>query len=109
GETERRRAVQETYNEEHHITPASIVKEIRDLTDRLKSMIAEDEGKDIAAIKPEMLPKEELHKLIKELEKEMKKAAQALEFEKAAALRDQLFDLRGALAEKDLEGDLLMR
>jgi excinuclease ABC subunit B len=46
--------------------------------------------------------------MIKELEKEMKAAAQALEFEKAAALRDQLFDLRGVLAEKDTDGALIM-
>jgi excinuclease ABC subunit B len=108
-ETERRRAIQNAYNEEHNIVPASIVKEIRDLTDRLKSMVAEDdsymdgEPLDLAAIS-----NADLHKMIKELEKEMKAAAQALEFEKAAALRDQLFDLRGVLAEKDTDGALIM-
>jgi excinuclease ABC subunit B len=107
-ETDRRRAIQEKHNLEYGIKPASIVKEIRDLTDRLKAMVAEDDERDIAALKPEMMPKDELHKLIKALEKEMKAAAQALEFEKAAALRDQLFELRGALAEKDVEGDLLL-
>jgi excinuclease ABC subunit B len=108
-ETERRRAIQNAYNEEHNIVPASIVKEIRDLTDRLKSLVAEDdsymdgEPLDLAAIS-----NADLHKMIKELEKEMKAAAQALEFEKAAALRDQLFDLRGVLAEKDTDGALIM-
>ncbi|GAB4508938.1 MAG: excinuclease ABC subunit UvrB [Anaerolineae bacterium] len=107
-ETERRRTIQHEYNEAHGIVPASIVKQIRDLTDRLKTMVADDgdgEGQelDLAAIS-----KTDLHKMIKELEKEMKAAAQALEFEKAAALRDQLFDLRGALAEKDPQGDLLL-
>jgi excinuclease ABC subunit B len=71
-------------------------------------MVAEDQHKDVAAIQPELLPKDELHKLIKEIEKEMKSAAQKLEFEKAAALRDQLFELRGALAQKEFETDLLM-
>jgi excinuclease ABC subunit B len=108
-ETERRRAIQNAYNEEHNIVPASIVKEIRDLTDRVKSMVAEDdsymdgEPLDLAA-----MSNADLHKMIKELEKEMKAAAQALEFEKAAALRDQLFDLRGVLAEKDTDGALIM-
>jgi excinuclease ABC subunit B len=108
-ETERRRGVQIAYNEEHNIEPASIVKQIRDLTDRVKSMVAEDdsymdgEPLDLAAIS-----NADLHKMIKELEKEMKAAAQALEFEKAAALRDQLFDLRGVLAEKDTDGALIM-
>jgi excinuclease ABC subunit B len=108
-ETERRRAVQEAYNTEHGIEPASIVKQIRDLTDRVRAMVKEeadmvDEDLDLSA-----LPVSDLHKMVKELESEMKKAAQALEFEKAAALRDQIFDLRGALAEKQgAEGDLLL-
>ena len=105
-ETERRRQIQETHNQEHGITPASVVKEIRDLTDRVRAMVKEeevaaDEEFDLAAIS-----NTDLHKMIKELEKEMKKAAQALEFEKAAALRDQIFDLRGALAEKDPDSAL---
>jgi excinuclease ABC subunit B len=108
GETDRRRAVQDAYNQEHHITPTTIVKEVRDLTDRLKSMVAEDEHREVTELQPEMLSRDELHKLIKEIEKAMKQAAQALEFEKAAALRDQLFELRGALAEKETAGDLLM-
>lgn len=99
-ETERRRDIQHAYNVEHGITPASIVKEIRDLTDRVRTMVHEDGD----AVDEEMdlaqMPAAEMHKLIKELEKEMKKAAQSLEFEKAAALRDQVFELRGVLAEK---------
>jgi excinuclease ABC subunit B len=107
-ETERRRDIQHAYNVEHNITPASIVKEIRDLTDRVREMVSEDvydtEEPDLADISPR-----DMHAMIKELEKEMKKAAQSLEFEKAAALRDQLFDLRGALAEKQgAEGTLVI-
>lgn len=107
-ETERRRAIQNAHNMEHNITPASIVKEVRDLTDRVKAMVAEDTAH-IEDVDLSVLPVADLSKMIKELEKEMKKAAQSLEFEKAAALRDQIFDLRGALAEKQgVEGDLLL-
>lgn len=107
-ETNRRRAIQEQHNIEHNITPASIIKEVRDLTDRLRAMVDEDAA-DVEELHDlSDLSTSELHKMIKELEKEMKKAAQALEFEKAAALRDQLFELRGALAEKDTEADLLL-
>jgi excinuclease ABC subunit B len=106
-ETERRRAIQEAYNQEHGIKPANIVKEIRDLTDRIRAAVTEEDTmKAKAAATPADLTPDELHKLVKALEKEMKDAAKSLEFEKAAALRDQLFDLRGMLAEKD--PDLLL-
>jgi excinuclease ABC subunit B len=106
-ETERRRAIQEAYNEQHNIKPASIVKEIRDLTDRIRAAVTEEDGiKAKASVSAADLSKDELHKLVKALEKEMNEAAKALEFEKAAALRDQLFDLRGMLADKD--PDLLL-
>ena len=108
-ETERRRNIQRAYNEEHGIEPASIVKEIRDLTDRLKSMSDKqddvDENVDLTSV-----PINDLRVMVEELEKEMKKAAQSLEFEKAAALRDQVFDLRGALAEiQGPNSDLLVK
>lgn len=113
-ETLRRRAIQEQYNKERGIEPQAIVKEIRDLTDRVKAMAAEaDEPSDVPAEAREVnmhaMPKDKLHKLIKELEAEMKKAAQSLEFEKAAALRDQVFELRGVLAKQQgADGDLLL-
>ncbi len=107
-ETNRRRAIQQQHNEEHGITPASIVKEVRDLTDRVKAMVAEDDKVDVDAVNLATLPKDELNRLIKELEKEMRAAAQALEFEKAAVLRDQILDLRGVLADKEPEGTLLL-
>ncbi|MBK9122048.1 MAG: excinuclease ABC subunit UvrB [Chloroflexi bacterium] len=103
-ETERRRAIQQSYNEEHGIIPASIVKQIRDLTDRVKIMAAEEAGSvlhDAEQHDLTTMAKSDLHKLAKELEKEMKAAATNLEFEKAAALRDQLFELRGMLALKE--------
>ena len=109
-ETDRRRAKQEIYNQEHGIEPQQIVKDIRDITDRLRSMDADaDERKAAEAPGLFALPADELRRMIAELENEMKKAAQALEFEKAAALRDQVFDLRGALAEQQgAEADLLV-
>ena len=98
-ETNRRRAIQIAHNEEHHIIPAGIVKSVRDLTARLRA-VAEKKGEyDVAS--PAQLPKDELARLIKELEKQMKEAAHNLEFEKAALLRDQIFELRQALVEKD--------
>lgn len=114
-ETNRRREIQQQYNEEHGIEPQAIVKEVRDLTDRVRTMMADDIAQDedvpegAVAIDMHALPKDRLHKMIKELESEMKKAAQSLEFEKAAALRDQVFELRGTLAEKaGADGDLLL-
>jgi excinuclease ABC subunit B len=101
-ETNRRRAKQIRYNEEHGIEPVSIVKAVRDLTDQVAAAraVAEPEGA-YHALAPEQLPKDELSRLIRELEKQMRAAAEGLEFEKAAALRDQVFELRGALAEKE--------
>jgi excinuclease ABC subunit B len=98
-ETNRRRAIQIAHNEEHHIIPAGIVKSVRDLTARLRA-VAEEKG-EYQAASPAQLPKDELARLIKELEKQMKEAAHNLEFEKAALLRDQIFELRQALVEKD--------
>jgi len=97
-ETERRRKIQMKYNEEHGIVPATIVKEIHDLTDRMRATTAAppEQGLSLA-----QLPKGELARLIKELEKQMKAAAQALEFEKAALLRDQIFELRAVLVDKE--------
>ncbi len=97
-ETNRRRQIQIAYNEAHHIVPAGVVKAVRDLTARLRVM-AEARGEYVTT--PAQLPKDELARLIKELEKQMKEAAQQLEFEKAALLRDQIFELRQALVEKD--------
>ncbi|MEZ4658723.1 MAG: excinuclease ABC subunit UvrB [Caldilineaceae bacterium] len=102
GETNRRREIQEKHNQEHGITPQGIVKSIRDLTDRVKILaeskeIYEVEKEEEALVMdPTMLPPDELAKLIKQVEREMKEAAKALEFERAAQLRDQLVKLRQA-------------
>jgi excinuclease ABC subunit B len=96
-ETNRRRAIQQQHNKEHGILPQSIVKEIRDLTDRVR-MAAEKE----AAPPTAELPKAEVTYLVSELEKQMKEAAAHLEFEKAALLRDQIFELRKQLEDEDV-------
>jgi excinuclease ABC subunit B len=107
-ETLRRRRIQQEYNEQHGITPTGIRKAIKDITDRVKQ-IAEARapyeaapGKAAAA-----LPKDELVRLIKDLERQMKEAAKNLEFEKAALLRDQIFELRGMLEDAEIGGTIL--
>ncbi len=97
-ETNRRRAKQVAYNKEHNIEPRTIVKEIRDLTAAIMGdrRVAEEKTPYRAAAQ---LPRHELTRLLDELEKQMRQAAQALEFEKAATLRDQIFELRGQLDE----------
>ncbi|HLE50546.1 MAG TPA: excinuclease ABC subunit UvrB [Anaerolineales bacterium] len=99
-ETNRRRAKQVAYNQEHGIEPVSIVKAVRDLTDQVAARaVAETKGE--YRVKGAVgLPKSEMQRLIAELEKQMKAAAQNLEFEKAAVLRDQIFELRAILAEE---------
>ena len=95
-ETNRRREIQKAYNAEHGITPRTIQKEVRDLI-RISKEIAQEElrfEKD-----PESMSKEELEKLIGEVQKKMKKAAAELNFESAAQLRDQMVELKKQLQE----------
>ncbi len=96
-ETNRRREIQEAYNEAHGITPATIIKEIHSLTEALHRA-AEDRGEYRAAMQ---IPAEETDRVLGELEAQMKAAAQALEFEKAALLRDQILELRRDLRDQD--------
>src|SRR5258708_10592610 len=103
GETDRRRAIQVAHNTEHNIQPASIIKQVRDLTDRVKAQIAEDKrshNKDVE-VSAEDLSMGDLDKMVRELEKAMKQAAKDLEFEKAAALRDQMVELRRVMALRE--------
>ena len=88
-ETYRRRRVQERYNQEHGITPQGIRKAIKDITERVR-VVSEARAPYMAA----PLSKEEITRLIKELEAQMKAAARNLEFEKAALLRDRIMELR---------------
>ncbi len=102
-ETNRRRAKQTAYNQQHGIEPVGIVKAIHDLTERLTLTqgVAESRAEYQAGKKGFVpIPPNELKRLIHEMEKQMKQAAKDLEFEKAAGLRDQIFELRSMLAEE---------
>ncbi|MHB9032126.1 MAG: excinuclease ABC subunit UvrB [Anaerolineae bacterium] len=96
-ETNRRRAIQEAYNEQHGITPSSIIKQIRDLTSSLRAGAEVTEKERPAA----QVPRYEAQRLIQELEKQMKTFAQNLEFEKASLIRDQILELRRTLREEE--------
>ena len=99
-ETNRRRAKQQAYNDSHGIQPVGIFKAIHDLTDQLSiKAVAEPRG-DYRTRGVAGLPKSDIQRVISELEKQMKEAAKNLEFEKAAGLRDQIFELRSVLAEE---------
>jgi len=98
-ETNRRRKVQTEYNKEHGIEPLGIVKEVRDLTDRVR--VAAEPRAEYRAGGLGAMPKSEGQKLIAELEKQMKEAAQNWEFEKAALLRDQILEIRAMLDAQD--------
>jgi excinuclease ABC subunit B len=97
-ETNRRRSLQIEHNKEHGIVPMSIIKEIRDLTDRVH--VAAEPKAEYTVTRD--IPKDELERLVKELEKQMKAAAADLEFEKAALLRDQIFELRQGLEDPSI-------
>jgi len=96
-ETNRRRQKQAAYNLEHGIEPRSIVKSIRDLTDRVKAAAEKRVAYEVTG----EMPTHEIERLIKDLEKQMKATAAELEFEKAALLRDQIFELRDILRARD--------
>ncbi len=102
GETDRRREKQEAYNREHNIQPFSIVKEIYDISARLSeySQIAEPQADYDASGAITRLPEKELRRLITETEEKMRAAAESLEFERAAALRDQVYELRKMMADQ---------
>ena len=95
-ETERRREMQKAFNLEHGITPTSIHKEIRDINERIKDTIKASSEPSVSSAD---LPKEDIVRLIKDLESQMRKASKQLEFEKAALLRDQVVDLRKVLVK----------
>ena len=99
-ETNRRRSIQQKYNDEHGITPTTIKKAVRDLIS-ISKVIAKEElqfEKD-----PESMDRGELEKLIAKIEKQMKKAAADLNFEMAAELRDKMVELKKKLKELDDE------
>ncbi len=108
--TNARREVQMAHNKEHGIEPRSIVKAVHVLTDELAAQremesgqlaLAEAKGGYVTAAD---LPKAELAKIVSELEREMKQAAQQLEFERAAVLRDQILEMRQIMVLKEATG-----
>ncbi|WP_277302189.1 excinuclease ABC subunit UvrB [Veillonella caviae] len=125
-ETDRRRAVQEAYNEEHHITPQSVSKDVKDLIEltkieeeaasipkrkgKGKQLDLMDHGHDPyptveSAPQVAEITAEELYNKIEELDRQMKVAAKQLEFEKAASLRDQLGELRQQWSDMHAPGE----
>lgn len=98
-ETNRRREKQQAYNEAHHIKPMTIVKGIYDISERLTTSNAIAEDKIDYKATRKNLPKNELKHVLAEMEREMKEAAKNLSFERAAELRDQVYELRGLLAD----------
>jgi excinuclease ABC subunit B len=98
-ETVRRRKIQEDYNREHGITPQGIRKAIRDITERVKAAaVAETRA---AYTYEASASREDIARLIKDLETQMKQAARALEFEKAALIRDRIIELRKEMVIED--------
>ena len=99
-ETNRRRAIQEAYNDKHNISPVGITKAVHDITERLANVAKEDKkaprsARELAA----SMEQRELERMIKEMENQMRAAAQELEFERAAMLRDQVYELKAILVE----------
>ena len=95
-ETNRRREIQQKYNEEHGITPQTIKKSVRDLIS-ISKVIAKEEVR--FETDPESMDEKELEKLIGDIQKKMKKAASDLNFEAAAELRDKMVELKKTLAK----------
>ena len=99
GETERRRKIQQAYNEEHGITPQTIRKAVRDLISISRAAEADDRPSDTLKKDYESMSVKELEKVKKEIEKNMHKAAAELNFEEAAALRDKMIEINQYLYE----------
>jgi excinuclease ABC subunit B len=102
-ETYRRRNIQGVFNKEHGIEPKSIQKEVHDITEGIKAIA---ESRASYRVVRQELSREDMFRVVKDLDAQMKEAARNLEFEKAAQLRDEMFELKRLLAaeEKTLSG-----
>ncbi|HKG52758.1 MAG TPA: excinuclease ABC subunit UvrB [Anaerolineales bacterium] len=100
-ETNRRRAKQVKYNEENGIVPVSIHKAIHDLTEEFSAKAVSEMRGEYKTKSIGDMPRNELQKIISEMDKQMKEAAKNLEFERAAALRDEMYELKNLLAEDE--------
>jgi excinuclease ABC subunit B len=105
GETDRRRAVQARYNEEHGIVPATIVKGIRDLNDQLRTVaegtVVYTSEREAREARLAELDRNAVEQLVSRMEAEMRGAAKELEFERAAALRDEIQQIRLRVLDED--------
>ncbi len=97
-ETQRRRRIQQEYNKEYGITPQGIKKSVKDITERVKAVA---EKRTLNQAVP--ISKEDIARLVIDLEKQMKKAAKNLDFERAALIRDRIVELRGELEVESIE------
>lgn len=93
-ETYRRREIQIAYNKEHGIEPASIQKEVHDITDRVRQVAEAQAEYTVTPTGEIVLNRDEIARMVKDLEGQMKQSARMLEFEKAAAIRDKIVELR---------------
>ena len=103
-ETDRRRAIQRSYNEEHGITPETIVKGISDIAEFLQAESKVPRSRRRRRTTAEGMPPAEIEKTIVELEEEMLQAAEELRFEYAAKLRDEIRDLKRELDQAIADG-----
>jgi excinuclease ABC subunit B len=99
-ETYRRRAIQIAYNEKHGIQPRGIQKAIRDISNRVKA-VAEQAAEYSTDASAPVMPKDEMARLIQDLEVQMRQAAKNLQFEEAAAIRDQVVELKKLLVAEN--------
>lgn len=95
-ETQRRRTIQEKFNEDHGITPKTIVKPIRDAISAVAKSTDDDAGKSVTQVDMEDMSKEDRAELVKNLREQMQQAAKKLDFEQAASLRDTILELEAA-------------
>ena len=105
-ETYRRRGIQEAHNAEHDIVPQGIRKAVKDITERVRAMA---ENRAAYTTQRKSMTKDEMFRVVRDLESQMKAAARGLEFEKAAMLRDEIYELRRILAVDEKAPDLKAR
>ncbi len=105
-ETYRRRGIQDAYNTEHGIVPQGIRKAVKDITERVRAMA---ENRATYTTDRKSMTRDEMFRVVRDLESQMKAAARGLEFEKAAMLRDEIYELRRILAVDEKAPDLKAR
>jgi excinuclease ABC subunit B len=98
GETSRRRELQDAFNRRNGIEPQSIQKAVHDITESIKMVAENKAGYQVAR---QEMSRDDMFRVVKDLDFQMKEAARNLEFEKAAALRDEMFELRRLLAAEE--------